>query len=95
MKHHSLFLDSHIGADELVANLNSTPGIMVPEYSKEEIIQYYDRISIPDALRIYDVSGLSPKAALSYLRELQKHHLVSVPFENIVSLHFFVTGGIP
>jgi arylamine N-acetyltransferase len=61
---------------------------MATEYSKEEVTQYYDRISIPEALRIYDVSGLSPKAALSYLRELQKHHLVSVPFENIVS--FFI-----
>lgn len=60
---------------------------MASEYSKEEVTQYYDRISIPEALRIYDVSGLSPKAALSYLKELQKHHLVSVPFENIVSLY--------
>lgn len=66
---------------------------MATEYSKEEVTQYYDRISIPEALRIYDVSGLSPKAALSYLKELQKHHLVSVPFENIVSLFFNCKGA--
>ncbi|TID14511.1 arylamine N-acetyltransferase 1 [Venturia nashicola] len=60
---------------------------MASEYSKEEITQYYHRIRIPESLRIYDVSELSPKAALSYLKELQKHHLVSVPFENI-SLHY-------
>ncbi|KAE9976437.1 hypothetical protein EG328_002619 [Venturia inaequalis] len=60
---------------------------MASIYSKEEITQYYDRINIPEALRIYDVSGLSPQATLSYLKELQKHHLVSVPFENI-SLHY-------
>jgi arylamine N-acetyltransferase len=58
---------------------------MAIDYSKEQVTQYYDRICIPKALRIYDVSELSSKAALSYLRELQKHHLVSVPFENIVS----------
>lgn len=66
---------------------------MATEYSKEEVTQYYDRISIPEALRIYDVSELSPKAALSYLKKLQKHHLVSVPFENIVSLSFNCKGA--
>jgi arylamine N-acetyltransferase len=63
-------------------------------YSKEQITQYYDRVNLPEALRIYDVSELSPKAALSYLRELQKHHLITVPFENIVRRSAF-TGILP
>ena len=65
---------------------------MATNYSKEQVTQYYDRIGIPEALRIFDVSELSPKAALSYLRELQKHHLVSVPFENIVSFLIYYRG---
>jgi arylamine N-acetyltransferase len=56
-----------------------------PKYTKEQVTQYYERINLPDALRIYEVAGVSAKAALSYLKELQKHHLVSVPFENLVS----------
>jgi arylamine N-acetyltransferase len=56
-----------------------------PKYTKEQVTQYYDRIGLQDALRIYEVADVSPKAALSYLRELQKHHLVSIPFENLVS----------
>jgi arylamine N-acetyltransferase len=64
---------------------------MAEEYSKDQVTQYYNRIGLPEALWIYDISEVSPKAALSYLRQLQKHHLVSVPFENIVSSSF-LTG---
>ncbi|KAF2434619.1 arylamine N-acetyltransferase 1 [Tothia fuscella] len=59
----------------------------LPKYTKEQIIQYYERIGLPEALRIYDVADISPKAALSYLKELQKHHLISIPFENL-ALHY-------
>jgi arylamine N-acetyltransferase len=61
-----------------------------PKYTKEQVTEYYERIGLPEALRIYEVADVSPKAALSYLKELQKHHLVSVPFENLVSEIFRV-----
>jgi arylamine N-acetyltransferase len=59
----------------------------LPTYSRDEIESYYRRIKLPDALRLYTVSEASPKAALCYLRLLQKHHLTHVPFENL-SLHY-------
>jgi len=66
---------------------------MASEYSKEQVTQYYERIKLPEALRMYDVSEMSAKAALSYLRQLQKHHLISVPFENL-SLHYSPYRGV-
>jgi arylamine N-acetyltransferase len=58
--------------------------VMAGKYAKEQIAVYYDRISLPEKLRKYDVKELSPKDALEYLKQLQKHHLISVPFENLV-----------
>jgi arylamine N-acetyltransferase len=58
-----------------------------PIYTKEQVTRYYERISLPDALRIYEVADVSTKAALSYLKQLQKHHLISIPFENLVGAH--------
>jgi arylamine N-acetyltransferase len=57
---------------------------MAGKYSKEQITAYYDRISLLEKDRVYDVAELDAKAALSYLKQLQKHHLICVPFENLV-----------
>lgn len=58
-----------------------------PTYTKEQIEKYYNRIQLPEALRLYTVSEASPKASLSYLSVLQRYHLTNIPFENL-SLHY-------
>lgn len=58
---------------------------MAGEYSKEQITAYYERISLPEETRTYEVAELEPKASLGYLKKLIKLHLASVPFENLVS----------
>lgn len=58
-----------------------------PRYSRLQLEQYYDRVRIPEPARVYDVSALTPEAQLSHLRLLIKHHLVTVPFENL-TLHY-------
>jgi arylamine N-acetyltransferase len=57
------------------------------KYTKEQLSQYFDRLSIPEEKRQYDVSSLNNEDALTYLALLQKHQLVSIPFENL-SLHY-------
>ncbi|KAJ4295225.1 hypothetical protein N0V90_007236 [Kalmusia sp. IMI 367209] len=60
-----------------------------PVYTPEQIAKYFDRLKLPEQQRKYDVTGLSPEDALSYLALLQKHHLVEIPFENL-SLHYSI-----
>lgn len=64
-----------------------------PIYTKEQIEKYYNRIHLPEALRLYTVSEASPKASLSYLGVLQRHHLTNIPFENL-SLHYSTSRHI-
>lgn len=64
-----------------------------PTYSKDKIEKYYDRIHLPEALRLYTVSEASPKASLSYLGLLQRYHLTNIPFENL-SLHYSPSRSI-
>ncbi|GAB1312330.1 N-terminal acetyltransferase [Madurella fahalii] len=56
-------------------------------FSREQVEAYMGRINIPAEERRYSVGSLSPKEALEYLALLQRHHLVSVPFENL-DLHY-------
>ena len=43
---------------------------MADEYTKEQVIAYYDRISLPEAARKFEVTQLEPKASLDYLKLL-------------------------
>ncbi|EOD47389.1 putative arylamine n-acetyltransferase 1 protein [Neofusicoccum parvum] len=58
-----------------------------PRYTKAQLRQYFDRICLPDNLREYDVTVLSPQEKLDYLAMLQKQSLSTIPFENL-SLHY-------
>lgn len=53
-------------------------------YTQDDLSKYFDRISLPAPHRIYDVSPLSDGSKLAFLNLLQKHHLVKVPWENLV-----------
>ncbi|KAK8087626.1 hypothetical protein PG997_002587 [Apiospora hydei] len=60
-----------------------------PTYTRAQLEQYFDRIVLPQARRVYSVSeqlGTSEER-LSYLTRLVKHQVVKVPFENL-SLHY-------
>lgn len=53
-------------------------------YSKKELAVYFDRVQLPDSQRIYDVAGISNEDKVEFLHLLQKHHIVKVPWENLV-----------
>ena len=55
--------------------------------SHEQVEAYLARIGIPAEERRHSVRSLSPREALEYLALLQRHHLASVPFENL-NLHY-------
>ena len=59
----------------------------VRSYAADQIQAFYERIRLPSQLRKPTVSGLSPEESLSFLRTLQQHTLVAIPFENL-SLHY-------
>ncbi|KAF2096255.1 cysteine proteinase [Rhizodiscina lignyota] len=52
-------------------------------YTREQLEQYFSRISIPESKRVYSVSSLSDPDKLNFLDILQKHQLVKVPWENL------------
>ena len=52
-------------------------------YSRDELDGYFDRICMPKSRRVYDVRSLSDNEQLDFLKLLQKHHLVKVPWENL------------
>ncbi|MBE7179987.1 MAG: arylamine N-acetyltransferase [Terriglobus roseus] len=56
-------------------------------YDADQIQRYYDRIKLPSARRVLTVDGLDPETSLAYLKLLQQHHLVAIPFESL-SLHY-------
>lgn len=60
---------------------------MRPTYTKDQISQYFDRLKIPENKRQYSIADLNPEDALKYLALLQKHHMATIPFENL-SLHY-------
>jgi len=53
-------------------------------YTPDQLVRYYDRVSLPRDKRVYNVSELSDKDKLDYLSLLQKHHLVQVPWDNLI-----------
>ncbi|KAK4544768.1 hypothetical protein LTR36_004017 [Oleoguttula mirabilis] len=55
-----------------------------PRYTLEQLEQYFDRICLPQAKRIFDVSTLAnDDQKLRFLNLLQKHQLCKVPWENL------------
>ena len=54
-------------------------------YTKEQVKAYFERVKVPLDTQELDVSTLEPKASLELLKLLMMHHLVHVPFENLVS----------
>ncbi|KAL0256452.1 hypothetical protein SLS55_008847 [Diplodia seriata] len=58
-----------------------------PRYTKTQLRQYFDRISLPENLRVYDVTLMGPRGKLDYLALLQKQSLSTIPFENL-GLHY-------
>lgn len=68
-----------------------------PTYTEEQVYQIYDRINLPKQHR--HRPGEASKAiarsndGLAYLSTLQRHHLASVPFENL-ELHYSPTKVI-
>jgi arylamine N-acetyltransferase len=56
-------------------------------YTNKELEVYFDRISLPAPLRLYDVRGLPSTSQLDFLHVLQKHQIVKIPWENL-ALHY-------
>ncbi|TLS20550.1 uncharacterized protein PpBr36_11230 [Pyricularia pennisetigena] len=54
-----------------------------PGYTHFEIAQYFNRIHLSPTQRIFSISNLTSVQQLAYLTLLKKHHLVSVPYENL------------
>lgn len=54
---------------------------------RTEIEAYYERIAFPQDRRIFEVTSLSDDEKITYLKLLKKHHIVTIPFENL-SLHY-------
>ncbi|KAK3716884.1 hypothetical protein LTR37_006234 [Vermiconidia calcicola] len=55
--------------------------------SKDQLEQYFDRIALPKARRVYSVSDLTDDESFTYLQTLIKHQQVRIPFENL-TLHY-------
>jgi arylamine N-acetyltransferase len=58
-------------------------------FTKDQLDQYFTRLSIPPPKRIYDVRSLSDTNKLTFLSLLQKHQLCKVPWENIAQHYSF------
>lgn len=58
-------------------------------YSREQLEQYFDRIALPCAKRVHNVSGLTDDEKLVYLNLLQKHQLCKIPWENLTQHYSF------
>lgn len=58
-----------------------------PTFSRADVTRYFDRITLPEEQRQYDVATLKPEDALAYLSLLVKYQLAAVPFENL-TLHY-------
>ncbi|KAF4451505.1 hypothetical protein F53441_5514 [Fusarium austroafricanum] len=60
-------------------------------YTKAQLKAYYDRISFPEADRVYNIRDLPSSSNAcperDYLDALTKHQLLAVPFENL-TLHY-------
>lgn len=56
-------------------------------YNQQELNAYFSRIALPSRHQKQDVSSWRPQEQLQYLGLLQKHQLMTVPFENL-DLHY-------
>lgn len=56
-------------------------------FDKSQLEKYFTRILLPEERRTFSVSGLSDEEQLRHLELLKKHHLVTIPFENL-TLHY-------
>lgn len=56
-------------------------------FNSDQIARYLKRIKLDPAIHLKDASKLEPEEGLEYLKVLQKHHLVEIPFENL-TLHY-------
>ncbi|KAI7908663.1 hypothetical protein M0657_012190 [Pyricularia oryzae] len=63
-------------------------------YANFEIAQYFNRIHLSPTQRIFSVSNLTSVQQLAYLTLLKKHHLVSVPYENLQAHYSWHKGLI-
>ncbi|KAH9905948.1 cysteine proteinase [Xylariomycetidae sp. FL2044] len=54
-----------------------------PRYSHAQLEEYFERIGLPEHLRLYTILPLSDNDQLAFVTALTKHHLVKVPFENL------------
>ncbi|RYP81127.1 hypothetical protein DL769_002136 [Monosporascus sp. CRB-8-3] len=54
-----------------------------PRYTKAQLGEYFDRISLPAHQRLLSICSLPAAEQLSHLELLLKHQLVKVPFENL------------
>jgi arylamine N-acetyltransferase len=52
--------------------------------SHDQLSAYFDRVSLPPANRIFDVTTLDDTSKFAYLNLIQKHQLVKVPWENLI-----------
>lgn len=53
-------------------------------YSQDQLEQYFDRLAIPKSKRVYNVTTLNNDDQMQYLKTILKHHVVRIPFENLV-----------
>ena len=66
--------------------------------TRQQLTEYFDRLSVLQSERKFDVSLDSDAAKLSFLQLLQRHQLVKVPWENLTqhySWHGLVCVSIP
>ena len=54
-----------------------------PTYTTSQLEAYFERICLPRAQRQFSVASLGDEEKLAYLAQLQKHQIVTVPFENL------------
>ncbi|CAI6322394.1 unnamed protein product [Periconia digitata] len=56
-------------------------------YTPTQISAYLTRLAIPASSQKTSITSLDPDSALTYLALLQRHHLATIPFENL-TLHY-------
>lgn len=54
-----------------------------PVYNQSQMSQYFDRIRLSSTQRIFSVASLSSDEKLAFLTLLKKHHLLTIPYENL------------
>ena len=76
--------------------MTSTDPAHRSSYSKDQLQKYFDRISLPDDNRkqlLSDGQSATLDEQLSFLAQLMKYHLATIPFENL-ELHYSPTKTV-